>query len=69
MKNFRLTFCKLDKHGMHEIIFTTIIHCKSMRGAKRKANNLQPFQWHSMKLISLECERNLFLDKLEFKYE
>ena len=39
-----------------------------MRGAQRKAKNLQPFQWHSMNLRSLECERNLFLDKLEFKY-
>jgi hypothetical protein len=68
MKNYRLTYSKLDKHGMHEIIFTTIISCKSMRGAQRKAKNLQPFQWHSMNLRSLECERNLFLDKLEFNY-
>jgi len=68
MKNYRLTYCKLDQHGMFEIIFTTIIHCKSMRGAKVKAKNLQPFQWHSMNLISLECERNLELDKIHFNY-
>jgi hypothetical protein len=68
MKNYRLTYSKLDKHGMFEIIFTAIIQCKSMRGAKRKANNLQPFQWHSMNLVSLECERNLQLDRIEFNY-
>jgi hypothetical protein len=68
MKNYRLTYSKLDKHGMFEIIFTTIIHCKSMRGAKVKAKNLQPFQWHSMNLISLESEFNLKLDRIEFNY-
>jgi hypothetical protein len=68
MKNFRLIYSKLDKQRTEEIIFNTIIQAKSMRGAKMKAKNLQPFQWDSMRLRSLECERNLFLDKLEFKY-
>ena len=68
MKNYRLTFSKLDKQGIHQVIFTTIIQAKSMRGAKQKARNLEPFEWHSMSLRSLECERNLFLDKLEFNY-
>ena len=68
MKNFRLIYSKLDKQRTEEIIFNTIIQAKSMRGAKIKAKNLQPFQWDQMRLRSLECERNLFLDKLEFKY-
>jgi hypothetical protein len=68
MKNFRLIYSKLDKQRTEQIIFNTIIEAKSMRGAKIKAKNLQPFQWDSMHLRSLECEKNLFLDKLEFKY-
>jgi hypothetical protein len=68
MKNFRLIYSKQDKQGTEEIIFNTIIQAKSMRGAKIKAKNLQPFQWDSMHLRSLECENNLFLEKLEFNY-
>ena len=68
MKNYRLTYSKLDIHGMYEIIFSTIIQSKSMRGAKIKARNLEPFQWHSMNLVSLESEWNLKLDKIEFNY-
>jgi hypothetical protein len=68
MKNYRLTYSKLDQHGIHQVIFTTILQSKSIRGAKQKARNLEPFEWHSMSLRSLECERNLFLDKLEFNY-
>jgi hypothetical protein len=66
MKNYRLTYKKLNSSGMHEIIFTTIIHCKSMRGAERKANNLAPFQWDSRDIISLEDEWNLKRDRIEF---
>ena len=68
MKNFRLIYSKLDKQRTEEIIFNTIIQAKSMRGAKIKAKNLQPFQWDSMRLRSLEFESNLALDKLEFNY-
>jgi hypothetical protein len=68
MKNFRLIYSNLDNQGMQEIIFNTIIQAKSMRGAKIKAKNLQPFQWDSMRLRSLEFESNLALDKLEFNY-
>ena len=68
MKNYRLTYKKLNTSGMHEIIFTTIIRCKSMRGAERKANNLQPFEWHSRNIVSLESEFNLKLDRIEFNY-
>jgi hypothetical protein len=68
MKNYRLTYSKLDSHGLFEIIFTTIIQSKSMRGAKQKARNLAPFDWHAMNLVSLEDQRNLQLDKIEFNY-
>jgi hypothetical protein len=68
MKNYRLTYSKLDQQGMFEIIFTTIIRCKSMRGAERKANNLQPFEWHARNIVSLESEFNLKLDRIEFNY-
>ena len=68
MKNYRLTYSKLDSHGLFEIIFTTIIQSKSMRGAKQKARNLAPFDWHAMNLVSLESEFNLKLDRIEFNY-
>jgi hypothetical protein len=68
MKNYRLTYSKLDSHGIHQVIFTTILQSKSMRGAKQKAKNLEPFNWHSMSLVSLESEFNLALDKIEFNY-
>jgi hypothetical protein len=68
MKNYRLTYKKLDRHGMYETIFTTIIQAKSARGAKMKAKNLAPFNWSSRDIISLESELNLKLDKIEFNY-
>lgn len=68
MKNYRLKYSKLDRNGIHQVIFTTIIQSKSIRGAKMKAKNLAPFQWHSMDLISLESEWNLKLDRIEFNY-
>jgi hypothetical protein len=39
-----------------------------MRGAKQKARNLAPFEWHAMNLVSLESEFNLKLDRIEFNY-
>lgn len=39
-----------------------------MRGAKQKARNLEPFEWHAMNLVSLESEWNLKLDRIEFNY-
>lgn len=68
MKNYRLKFEKLNSEGIREIIFTTIIQAKSMRGAKMRAKNLQPFTWYSMSIASLEYENNLILDKIEFNY-
>lgn len=68
MKNYRLTYSKLDSQGIHQVIFTTILQSKSMRGAKQKARNLEPFNWHAMNLVSLDCERRLKLDKIEFNY-
>lgn len=68
MKNYRLTFSKLNSQGLYETIFTTIIQAKSMRGAIQKAKNLEPFEWGSRSIISLEDERNLALDKIEFNY-
>lgn len=68
MKNYRLKYSKLDSHGILQVIFTTILQSKSIRGAKMKAKNLAPFEWHSMDLISLESEWNLKIDKIEFNY-
>lgn len=68
MKNYRLTFSKLGAQGLYEIIFTTIIQAKSMRGAMQRARNLEPFEWGSRSIISLEDEHNLKLDKIEFNY-
>jgi hypothetical protein len=64
MKNYRLTF-----NGIYSnVIFTTIIQAKSMRGAERKAKNLEPFTWTSRTITDLEYEFNLKLDKIEFNY-
>jgi hypothetical protein len=64
MKNYRLTF-----NGIYSnVIFTTIIKAKSMRGAERKAKNLEPFTWTSRTITDLEHEFNLKLDKIEFNY-
>jgi hypothetical protein len=68
MKNYRLKFEKLNSEGIQEIIFTTIIQAKSMRGAKMRAKNLQPFTWYAMSIASLECQNNLQLDRIEFNY-
>lgn len=68
MKNYRLTYGKWDQGLELKVIFTTIIQAKSMRGALIKAKNLAPFQWDSRKLISLEDERNLKIDRIEFNY-
>lgn len=68
MKNYRLTYKKLDYRGELVILFTSIIQAKSMRGALRIAKNLEPFQFVSMQIISLESEFNLKLDKIEFNY-
>lgn len=68
MKNYRLTYGKWDQGLELKVIFTTIIQAKSMKGAIMKAKNLEPFQWDSRKLISLEDERNLKLDQIEFNY-
>ena len=64
MKNYRLTFRDIYS----EIIFTTIIQAKSMRGAVQRARNLEPFSYVSRSIISLESEFNLKLDKIEFNY-
>lgn len=64
MKNYRLIF----KNIQDEIIFSTIIQAKSMRGAIQRARNLEPFSYVSRSIISLESEFNLKLDKIEFKY-
>jgi len=39
-----------------------------MRGAERKAKNLEPFTWTSRTITDLEHEFNLKLDKIEFNY-
>lgn len=68
MKNYRLTYLKLDSEGIQQVIFTTILQSKSMRGAKQKAKNLEPFEWHAMNLRSLESEWNRKIDRIEFNY-
>lgn len=69
MNKFRITYKKLNSVGEYEIIFTTIVLCKSMRGAKMKARNLAPINvWHSQTITDLTNEWNLKLDKIEFNY-
>jgi hypothetical protein len=68
MKNYRLTYEKWEKGLELRVIFTAIIQAKSMKGAVIRAKNLAPFQWDSRKIISLEDERNLQLDRIEFNY-
>jgi hypothetical protein len=68
MKNYRLKYEKWDKGLELRVIFSTIIQAKSMKGAKMKARNLEPFQWDSRDIISLEDEWNLKLDRIEFNY-
>jgi hypothetical protein len=68
MKNYRLKYEKWDKGLELRVIFSTIIQAKSMKGAKMKARNLEPFQWDSWDIISLEDEWNLKLDRIEFNY-
>jgi hypothetical protein len=65
MKNYRLTYKKLDSKLELKEIFSTIIQAKSMKGAKMKARNLEPFQWDSKSIISL----NGLIDNLEFYYQ
>jgi hypothetical protein len=64
MRKYRLTY----KNIYSEIIFTAIITAKSIRGAKQKARNLEPDEWVSETITSLESEFNLKLDKIEFNY-
>ena len=69
MHKFRITFKKINNKGLDEIIFTTVVLCKSMRGAKTKARNLAPLNtWHSQKITDLSNDWNLKLDKIEFNY-
>ena len=68
MRNYRLTYSKLDSNGIYQVIFTTIIQSKSMRGAKMKAKNLAPFEWDGRKIIDLSSRWSSQLDKIEFNY-
>lgn len=68
MKNYRLTYSKLNNQFEYEIIFTTIIQAKSMRGAVQRSKKLEPFNWSSRNIVSLESEWNLKLDRIEFNY-
>jgi hypothetical protein len=68
MKNYRLVFGKWDANLDLKVIFATIISAKSMKGAMQKARKLEPLQWDSRHIISLEDERNLKLDRIQFNY-
>ena len=67
MKKFRITYKKLNINGLH-IIFTAVVLCKSIRGAKIKAKNLAPHDWDTQTIVDLTNEWNLKLDKIEFNY-
>lgn len=64
MRTYRITFTDINSN----VIFTTKIQAKSMRGAVMKAKNLEPFQFVCRTITSLESEFNLKLDKIEFNY-
>lgn len=68
MNKFRITYQKLNITGDYENVFTTIVLCKSMLGAKRKAKNLEPFEWDRRHILDLTNYWNLKLDKIEFNY-
>jgi hypothetical protein len=68
MKAYRIIYSDYNSHGILETIFSAKVLCKSMRGAERKAKNLEPFTWSARSIISLEDARNLALDKIEFNY-
>lgn len=61
-KLFLITF--YDKN--EKLIFTTKVYSPSIKGAKIKAQNLEPFEWHKKTIKDLSYERNLFLDNIEF---
>lgn len=68
MKKYRIAFKEINSNGMEEIIFTTIVMCKSMRGARRKASNIAPRNlWHTQTIVDLTNEWNLKLDKIEYE--
>lgn len=64
MKNYRLTF--KDIHS--DVIYTSIIQAKSIRGAVQRSRKLGPLEYVSRSITSLESEFNLKLDKIEFNY-
>jgi hypothetical protein len=66
MKYFRIVYKDYNSNGILETKFSAKVLCKSMRGAKQKARNLEPFTWGALNIIDLSDERNLYLDNLEF---
>ena len=57
MKNYRLTYKKRDSNQDLKLVFSTIIQAKSMKGALKIAENLEPFQWDFRILLSIEDEK------------
>lgn len=62
-QKFRITF--YDKVN---VIFSTKIMAKNINSAKKMAKELEPFEFHSVKIVNLTSEWNKQLDKLEFNY-
>lgn len=64
MKKFRLIYKRLNNQGEHEKIFSTVVLCKSILGAKRKAKELEPFEFDSKEIICLTDEWKLKLNNI-----
>lgn len=66
MTNFRITFRKINSNGIDVILFTTKVLSKSMRGAKKRARNLEPFTWDKCEIYNIDNVNRAYLDHLEF---
>lgn len=62
-KPFRIAFYRQDD----SLIFTSKVYATSMRGAKTKARNLEPFEWHKSEITDLSHPFNLAIDLISFR--
>jgi hypothetical protein len=66
MTNFRITYWK-NENEIETLLFTTKVKCKSMRGAKTKAKNLEPFDWSRCKIANIDTfDGDKYLDFLGY---
>lgn len=59
---YRIAFYRQDD----SLILTAKVYSPSMRGAKMRAKNLEPFEWHRSSITDLSHPFNLAIDLIEF---